>query len=107
MPHFLLTYELAPDYLERRGGFRDEHLSLAWAAADQGHLLLGGAVGDPVESALLLFTDAEAASAFAAADPYVTAGIVRSWRLVPWATVIGEGAANPLRPSIIDRSPDA
>ena len=87
MPHYLLSYELAPGYLERRPAFRDAHLALAWQAADAGALVLGGAVGDPVESALLLFTDAEAATAFAGADPYVREGLVRSWRVTPWATV--------------------
>lgn len=98
MPHFLLTYELAHDYLERRGAFRDRHLTIAWEAVDQGTLLLGGAVGDPVESALLVFTSAEAARDFAEADPYVHEGLVRSWRVVPWTTVIGRDAATPVRP---------
>jgi len=97
MPHFLLIYELAADYLKRRPAFRDRHLALAWEAADRGALLLGGAVGDPVESALLLFTDAAAASAFAEADPYVREGLVRSFRIVPWTTVVGKDAATPVR----------
>ena len=98
MPHFLLTYELASDYLERRGQFRTEHLKLAWEAADQGALLLGGAVGDPPESALLLFTDRDAAEAFAKADPYVAQGLVMRWRVQPWTTVVGEGASTPVLP---------
>jgi uncharacterized protein len=97
MPHYLLTYDLASDYLERRGAFRQAHLGLAWKAADKGDLLLGGAVGDPVESALLLFTDADAARAFAESDPYVREGLVRAWRVLPWATVVGPEAANPVR----------
>lgn len=99
MPHFLLSYELAPGYLERRPGFRDAHLALAWQAAETGALLLGGAVGDPVESALLLFTDADAAADFARSDPYVREGLVRSWRVTPWATVVGSTAANPVHPT--------
>ena len=97
MQHFILTYELAPDYLERRGRFRAEHLKLAWEASGRGALLLGGAVGDPVESALLLFTDREAAEAFAQSDPYVAQGLVKTWRVLPWTTVVGEGAATPVR----------
>jgi uncharacterized protein len=98
--HFLLMYETAPDYLERRSAFRDEHLALAWAAHDRGELVLGGAIGDPVESALLLFSGdtPSAAEQFANADPYVRNGLVVRWRVVPWATVAGESAANPLRP---------
>ena len=98
MQHFILTYELASDYLERRGQFRAAHLKLAWEAADQGALLLGGAVGDPLESALLLFTDRDAAEAFAKADPYVAQGLVVRWRVQPWTTVVGEGASMPVRP---------
>ncbi|QNE32339.1 hypothetical protein F1C10_10535 [Sphingomonas sp. NBWT7] len=99
MAHFLLHYDLAPDYLARRGAFRDAHLALAWEAAVAGRLILGGAVGDPVSHALLLFDDAASAAAFAAADPYVTSGIVTGWRVMPWATVVGDGAATPLRPA--------
>ena len=99
MPHYLLSYELAPDYLERRPDFRDAHLALAWRAANSGALVLGGAVGDPVESALLLFTDDEAAAAFATADPYVSEGLVRSWRVTPWITVVGPAAATPVHPA--------
>ena len=99
MPHYLLSYELSPDYLDRRPDFREAHLALAWQAADAGALLLGGAVGDPVESALLLFRDADAAAAFAEADPYVREGLVRAWRVTPWTTVVGRDAATPLRPA--------
>ena len=98
MPHFLLSYDLSPDYLVRRTAFREAHLTLAWQATADGALLLGGAVGDPVESALLLFTDADRAVAFAAADPYVREGLVSRWRVTPWATVVGEGAASPIHP---------
>ena len=98
MSHWLLIYDLAPDYLERRGAFRQRHLALAWAAVEGGALLLGGAVGDPVESALLLFTDADAARAFAEADPYVANGLVARWHVQPWNTVVGAEAANPVRP---------
>jgi uncharacterized protein YciI len=99
MAHWLLRYELAADYLARRGDHRDAHLALAWQAAQAGTLLLGGAVGDPVESALLLFADAEAARAFAAADPYVLAGIVTGWQVLPWTTVVGADAASPVGPA--------
>ena len=98
MAHFLLIYDLAAEYLARRPEFRDAHLALAWQAADAGELLLGGAVGDPVESALLLFTDADKARAFAGADPYVAEGLVTQWRVVPWITVAGRDAATPVRP---------
>ena len=100
MNHYLLTYHLAPDYLERRPAFRDAHLALAWDAAESGGLVLGGAVEDPVDMALLLFAGEgpEGAEAFARADPYVTSGIVQRWTVRRWSTVVGAGAANPVRP---------
>lgn len=99
MAHWLLRYALAPDYLARRPEHRDAHLAAAWAAAGRGELLLGGAVGDPVEEALLLFTSRVAAEAFAAADPYVLHGLVTGWRVLPWATVVGAEAATPVHPA--------
>ena len=98
MAHFLLRYELAPDYLARRPEHRDLHLRLAWEAVERGELLLGGAVDEPVDSALLLFTDREAATRFAEADPYVASGLVARWSVRPWITVVGTGAATPVRP---------
>jgi len=97
--HWILRYATAPDYLERRAAFRDAHLALAWQSVGKGELLLGGAVGDPPESALLLFANEAAASAFAEADPYVANGLIVRWEVLPWNTVVGEQAANPVRPA--------
>lgn len=98
--HYLLFYEMGPDYLERRGEFRGEHLTLAWAAHDRGELLLAGAYADPADGALLVFEgpSPEIAERFVAADPYVRAGLVRSWRVRPWTTVVGALASSPVRP---------
>jgi uncharacterized protein YciI len=102
MKHFLLTYALAADYLDRRPAFRAEHLALARAAADRGELVLGGAVsglgGAAPAEAQLLFAgdDSRAAEAFARGDPYVTNGLVSEWRVREWLTAVGKGAASPL-----------
>lgn len=97
MKHFLLTYTLAPDYLERRPEFRGAHLAMAKAAVERGELLLGGPL-DPPDEAVLLFAgeDAGVAEAFAASDPYVVNGIVSAWRVHAWTTVVGEGASSPV-----------
>jgi uncharacterized protein YciI len=97
--HYLLIYELAPDYLERRGQFRNEHLKLAWDASARGELLLGGALADPVDNAVLLFKgdSPQAAERFVAADPYVKNGLVAHWKVRPWTTVVGETASSPVR----------
>jgi uncharacterized protein len=98
--HYLLIYDVSDDYLERRAQFRAEHLALAWSAHERGELLLGGALADPVDAAVLLFTGdtPAAAEAFVAADPYVSNGLVKRWRVRPWTTVVGAGAASPVRP---------
>ncbi len=97
MSHWLLCYDLAPDYLDRRAALRADHLAVAWAASDAGDLLLGGAVGEAPTEALLLFVTAAAAEAFAARDPYVRGGLVTAWRVEEWKTVVGPTAATPLR----------
>ena len=98
--HYLLIYDLAPDYLERRGEFRDDHLKLAWYAEERGEIVIAGALAEPADQAILLFSgdSPEAAERFARADPYVAQGLVTSWRVRQWNTVVGSGAANPVRP---------
>jgi uncharacterized protein YciI len=100
MRHFLLFYDLAPDYLERRGSLRESHLRLAWAAHERGQLVLGGALSEPTDTALLLFKgdSSEVAESFARNDPYVENGLVRTWRVREWSTVAGADAASPVRP---------
>lgn len=97
--HFLLFYEFVPEYLQRRARYRAEHLRIAWAAHERGELILGGALAEPADGAVLLFEgpDDQAARGFAEADPYVTSGLVRRWWVRPWTTVVGETAASPVR----------
>lgn len=96
--HFLLIYDLAPDYLERRAEFRGVHLELGRAAVARGELVLAGALAEPADQAVLLFRgpDDTVPKAFAAADPYVANGLVAAWRVRPWTTVLGEGALTPV-----------
>jgi len=98
--HYLLFYEAGDEYLARRAEFRAAHLQLAWAASERGELILGGAMDDPLDGALLLFKSDSPAAAedFARVDPYVTSGMVKHWRVRPWHTVVGEHCSNPVRP---------
>jgi hypothetical protein len=99
--HYLLFYDVAPDYLERRAAYRDAHLQLAWNAQARGELLLAGALAEPVDGAVLLFQGDSPAVAeqFARNDPYVRNGLVIAWRVRLWTTVVGQDAATPVRPT--------
>lgn len=98
MKHFLLFYDAGPDYAAKRAPHRALHLAHARAAAARGELLLGGALTDPIDASVLLFqaASADVVRAFAAADPYVTEGVVHGWRVREWTTVVGEGALTQL-----------
>jgi len=100
MTHFLLFYEAGPDYLERRPQFRGEHLKRAWDAAERGEMVVAGAYADPVDGAVLMFAgeDKSVAEDFARSDPYVVNGLVARWHVREWNTVVGNLAANPVRP---------
>lgn len=95
--HYLLLYQFVPDYLERRAQFRAEHLALAWQASARGELLAGGAF-DPADGAALFFKGDSPAIAeqFAKADPYVRHGLVTSYTVKKWTTVVGELAEMPV-----------
>ena len=92
--HYLLIYDLVDDYVERRAPLRAEHLTLARAADARGELILGGALANPPDRAVLLFRgdSPAAAEAFATADPYVKNGLVTRWRVREWTTVVGKDA---------------
>lgn len=100
MKHFLLFYETSKDYIEKRPLYRKAHLEKAWASHERGELVLGGALTDPADTAVLFFkTDDKAAvEEFARTDPYVTGGLVKTWRVREWMTVAGAESANPVRP---------
>lgn len=94
--HYILFYDVVDDYVERRTKFREAHLKYARQAHERGALILGGALADPVDGAVLVFRgpSPEPAEAFAKADPYVINGLVKAWRVRKWVTVIGDDASS-------------
>ncbi|WP_420136612.1 YciI-like protein [Sphingomonas sp.] len=101
MKHYILFLEFSDSYEARRPEFRDEHLTKAWAAVDRGELVLAGALTDPVDTGVILFKgdSREVAEKFAKDDPYINNGLVRSWNIREWTTVVGHDASSILRPS--------
>jgi len=98
--HWLLRYQYVPDIDARRGPYRAEHLARFWEQVDSGKVILGGGAGDPVSEGIILWSvdDPAQIHEFVKGDPYVTAGLVTGYDVVPWRTVIGDLADNPLRP---------
>jgi uncharacterized protein len=96
--HYLLFYEVADGYAERRVAFRELHLTYAQQAVARGELVLGGVLTDPLDKAVLLFEgDSPAvAESFAKTDPYVLNGLVARWYVREWTTVVGRDAARPV-----------
>ena len=66
-------------------------LALANAACARGELVMGGALGDPPDTALLVFKadDKSVIEEFVRNDPYVKAGLILEWSVRPWHVVIG------------------
>ncbi len=93
--HYILFYEVVDDYVNKRAKFRAEHLELARKAFERGDLVLGGALADPADNVVIVFKSSDAAEAFATSDPYVLNGLVTSWRVRKWVTVVGEGSSPP------------
>ena len=88
--HLLLEYTLVDDYLERRAVLREDHLGLARAAHERGELLLAGALPDPYDRALLVWTaPRDVVERFVQQDPYVVHGLVSRWTIREWNVVIG------------------
>jgi uncharacterized protein YciI len=93
--HCILFYDVVDDYVNKRAQYRDPHLEYAKKAYQRGELVLGGALTDPVDAAVLVFrgSSPETAEAFAKADPYVINGLVKAWRVRKWMTVVGDDAS--------------
>jgi hypothetical protein len=89
--YYILFYTTVDNYVEKRTPFREEHLSLAQQAYQNGSLIMGGALDDPADSAMLVFKgdSPQVATEFAQNDPYVKNGLITKWQVRPWVVVIG------------------
>jgi uncharacterized protein len=97
MKHFILFYEFVDNFLELRPALRAGHLEHATTSAARDELQLAGAlVNEPMGVLLFKADTAVTAEAFAAGDPYVTRGMVKSWRVREWTTVVGPDALTKL-----------
>lgn len=89
--HYVLQYDVVDDMVTKRAPYREEHLQLIRDGHARGEIVMAGAVGDPVDGALLVFRaeSPDVVDRFVAADPYVTQGLVIRWKVKPWTVVAG------------------
>jgi uncharacterized protein YciI len=87
--HHILFYDYVEDVAERRGPYREAHLARIGAEREAGRVVMAGALGDPPHGAAIVFAgcEPEVIEAFAAADPYVEAGLVTARRIERWTVV--------------------
>jgi uncharacterized protein YciI len=90
-PCLIVYYDYVPDVLERRGPHREAHLAHIRAWEADGRLAIAGATGDPPTGAAIVIAgdDPARAEQFVEGDPYVAAGLVSSYRIVPYTVVTG------------------
>ena len=89
MKHFILFYTTVEGYVEKRAPYRAEHLALVLEYKKAGHIVLAGALKDPVDGAVLVFhvEDPEIIKEFVKKDPYVIHGLILRWDIREWTTV--------------------
>jgi uncharacterized protein len=87
--HHVLFYDYVEDIVDRRGPYREAHLARIGTEREAGRVVMAGALGDPPHGAAIVFKDVDPAAieAFAAEDPYVTAGLVTARRIDRWNVV--------------------
>ncbi|MFA5330418.1 MAG: YciI-like protein [Prolixibacteraceae bacterium] len=89
--YYILFYKTVDNYVEKRTPFREEHLALAQKAHENGSLVLGGALADPADTAVLVFKgdSSRVAEEFVQSDPYIKNGLIAEWSIRTWTVVIG------------------
>ncbi len=82
---YVLLYDSADDLESKALQQFPAHRQRYEAFHAAGTLLMIGTFGNPQdEGAMAVFTTREAAEEFAAGDPFVVDGVVRSWHIRAW-----------------------
>ena len=92
--YYILTYHTVEDYVNLRSPFRAEHLALAKSYCDKGIMIMGGALANPADKAIVIFksNSTEVIEEFIRQDPYVQHGLVEDWEIREWTVVVGGNA---------------
>lgn len=85
----VVLYTSADDVGTRAAPVMEAHREHYRRYAREGLLLGIGTFGDPqTEGAMCVLVSREAAEEFARTDPFVVAGVVRSYRVLEWTDVL-------------------
>lgn len=88
---YVLLYESAPNVAENAPPHFPAHKERLDEFQERGDLLMVGTFGDPQsQGSMSVFRSREAAEEFAAADPFVINGVVRSWEVRDWNEALTE-----------------
>lgn len=87
---YILQYNYSADILEKRDPFRGEHLALANALKAEGKVVMGGALIDPVDTGVFIFSTADKKDIdeFVQNDPYVKNNLVVSHSIREWNVAV-------------------
>ena len=86
----ILFYKTDDNYVERRKPFRANHLGMVRQGLKDGSLIMGGALANPADEAIIVFADKASAETFVANDPYVKNGLIKEWSIRPWNVFLAE-----------------
>ena len=88
---YVLLYESAANVAENAPPHFPAHKERLDEFHETGDLLMVGTFGDPQsQGSMSVFRSREAAEEFAAADPFVINGVVRSWEVRDWNEMLTE-----------------
>lgn len=91
---YVLFYDAADDVRAKAPLHFAAHRARWQEFQADGTLLLIGPFTAPEDGAMGVFTTREAAEAFAAGDPFVLNGVVKSWRIGEWMEAIAPSTSS-------------
>jgi len=88
--YYILFYHTIDDYVEKRKPYRGEHIKLLKIELQKKHVILGGALNDPADQAVIIWqvNDKKIIEDFVASDPYVKNGLISKYEIRSWNVVI-------------------
>ncbi len=89
---YILQYDYVENALEKRAPYREAHLAVFEKQAQNGNMILGGAINHPPTGAVIVFRNltVDDIEQFVQQDPYVINGIVTKYTIQPYIAVTGD-----------------